>query len=146
MPGLISGDCSADNRSLRTPRFTDRLVGGGRRWLMLLSELYSDYTASARRVWLNIKQRHYVGERGERRNRAKAHETRNARGGRWGIRWRRLRARVEEHGVERARREKDSLSSSPGRLDRGRSCPPTSRGLACNSSRSAPRRYLAEAG
>ncbi|KYN15968.1 hypothetical protein ALC57_11784 [Trachymyrmex cornetzi] len=50
MPGLIPGDCSADDRSLRTPGFTDRLVGGGRRWLMLLSELYSDYTASARRV------------------------------------------------------------------------------------------------
>ncbi|KYQ59739.1 hypothetical protein ALC60_01124, partial [Trachymyrmex zeteki] len=50
MPALIPGDCSADDRSLRTPGFTDRLVGGGRRWLMLLSELYSDYTASARRV------------------------------------------------------------------------------------------------
>ncbi|KYN33414.1 hypothetical protein ALC56_12126 [Trachymyrmex septentrionalis] len=39
------------SRSLRTPGFTDRLVGGGRRWLMLLSELYSDYTASARRLF-----------------------------------------------------------------------------------------------
>ncbi|EGI58445.1 hypothetical protein G5I_13411 [Acromyrmex echinatior] len=51
MPGLIPRDCSADDRSLRTPGFTDRLVGGGRRWLMLLSELYSDYTASARRLF-----------------------------------------------------------------------------------------------
>jgi len=37
-----------DRRSQQTPGLTDRLVGGGRRWLMLLSELYSDYTARAR--------------------------------------------------------------------------------------------------
>jgi len=50
MPALIPGTTSLTTAAREPRELTDKLVGGGRRWLMLLSELYSDYTASARRV------------------------------------------------------------------------------------------------
>lgn len=103
MPALIPGTTSLTTAAREPRELTDKLVGGGRRWLMLLSELYSDYTASARRVWLNIKQRHYAGERGAARA---SRGARDAERPWWTMRnkvEKEARARVEERGKGTAR-------------------------------------------
>lgn len=73
---------------------------------MLLSELYSDYTASSRRVWLNIKQRHYAPR--------KERSERNARDAERP--WRTMKVKEDEN--EGGRMKKVGIGESSPRLPR----------------------------